>query len=395
MFLSAGLAALLRPGAGMSVLAGLCLSLAALARPTAALIALPLAVWAWREGGARRLAWMAAAAAPPALLHAMYAWKYWGSPFSPAQPVGAAGFAGNAARGFAGNVAQGLAGILVSPSRGLFVFSPIFLFALPAAVAAFRRANRDDPRAPLMRALVVGTVLTLAVYSRWRIWWGGYSFGYRLLSELALPLTVLLAWDWPRIRDSRLARPLFAVAFALSFFVHALGAYQYPTSFDTDAEADPIRLWDPFDTELTLRARRILGQFRDRSDERLAPRLRTPSPPDPSWWRGPARDDSIPRELASPREGDVVRGTLRVAGWARPSAEDAGEVLVSINPGDRRLAAPRVPRPGEAAATPGGFELRLPAPERLEAASVLVEVRDARGRAARLGPVRILWGPPR
>jgi hypothetical protein len=379
MFLAAGLLALLRRTARADAAAGLLLCLAVLTRPTAILLALPLVAWAVRPE-ARRLLAIAAGAAPPALLHAAYAWSYWGSPFSLAQPVGAAGFAGDPL--------QGLAGILVSPARGLFVFSPVFLFAIPASVRAFRRS--DDSRSPLMRALVVGSILTVAVYSCWRVWWGGYSFGYRLLAELALPLTILVAWDWPRIRASRLALPLFAIAATLSFFVHALGAYEYPNAFDASVTADPARLWDPLETELTLRVERIFGPLVPAADARLAPWLRPAPRPEPRWWRGETRDDAMPRGLDAPRDGQIVRGTLRVAGWARPADGSAGEVLVSLEPGGRRAAATRVPAPES-----GEFEAEFPPPARLEAASVLVEVRDARGRAARLGPVDLLWGPAR
>jgi hypothetical protein len=249
-----------------------------------------------------------------------------------------------------------------------------------------------------MRALVAGAVLTIALYASWRVWWGGYSFGYRLLSEVALPLVVLVAWDWPRIRASRIGMPLFAVAAALSIFVHALGAYQYPNKFDASVAADPVRLWDPIDTELTLRVRRILGPLEDRADARLVPWLRDAPVPDERWWSGETRDDAMPHALDTPHDREIVRGPLRVTGWARPSASDPGEVLVSVDPGDRRLIAPRVPRPD---LDPGpdsrsfGFEVELAPRPRLEAATVLVEIRDAHGRVGRLGPVRVLWGPAR
>jgi hypothetical protein len=393
LFLAAGLYALLRRTPGADLAAGALLCLAILTRPTTVLIAAPLIVWAaW--GARRRLVAIAGGALPLTLLHAAYAWRYRGSPFAVAQPVGMANFRGDAL--------TGLAGILVSPARGLFVFSPVFLFAIPAAVRAFGRNGRDDASSSvsLMRALAIGAILTIALYSRWGIWWGGYSFGYRLLTELALPLTVLVAWDWPRIAASRIALPLFAACFALSVAVHALGAYQYPSAFDIAVESDPKVLWDPFDTELTQRARRVFGPLRDPSDSRLAPWLRAQPAPDARWWTGETRDDAMPRALESPRDGDIVRGPLRVAGWAKPSSGDAGEVLVSLNPGGRRASPERLPRPDLAARVPGdasraGFEASFAPPARLEAATVLVEVRDARGRTAKMGPVRVLRGSAR
>jgi hypothetical protein len=324
------------------------------------------------------------------MLHAAYAWRYWGSPFSLAQPVGV----GN----FTGDPVQGLAGLLVSPSRGLFVFSPVFLFAIPAAVNCFRRGG--DERAPLLRALTLGTVLTIAAYSFWHSWWGGHSFGYRLLTELALPLTILVACDWRRIGSSRAARWLLGAAIAASVLVHALGAFQYPTAFNADVDREPLMLWNISDTELALRARRVFGPIPSRDDAGLAPWLR-PAPPPPSKVveRGDRRRDPAARArlAAGPSDRAGPSGRHRLG---EASFDDPGEVLISINPGERRMIADRFPRPDVAAAaaslgdaSTAGFGKRLPPPARLESASVLVEVRDRHGNVARMGPVQFLWGP--
>lgn len=390
MFLSAGLYALLRDDARTDLAAGGLLCLAVLTRSTSALLVAPLVVWAARAAP-RRLFALAAGAAVPALLHAAYAWRYWGSPFSLAQPVTAAGFTGNAQ--------EGLSGLLVSPSRGLFVFSPVFLFAIPAAVRAFRRSA--GPHAPLVRALVVGTLLTVGLYSRWSNWWGGHSFGYRLLAELALPLTILIAWDWDRIRTSRPACALFVVTAAISVVVHGLGSAEYPSRFNDDIDREPERLWDVRDSELAMCARKALHLRVPAAEDALAPWLRPVAAPSAAWWSFERDAPDILAALDAPA-GGIVRGPLAVLGWAQPSPGDAGEVLVSLAPGDRRFRPARFPRPDVAAMFPhlgdaseAGFGLRLEPPARLEARTVLLEVRDRAGRVTRRGPVSLLWGPAR
>ena len=104
LFLAASLHALLRTTQSSDAAAGALLCLAILTRSTNVLLAVPLVAWA-AVPSPRRLVALAAGAAPPALLHAAYAWHYWGSPLSLAQPVGP--------QGFTGDMAQGLAGILV------------------------------------------------------------------------------------------------------------------------------------------------------------------------------------------------------------------------------------------------------------------------------------------
>jgi len=79
----------------------------------------------------------------PALFHFWYANAYWGSPFSIAQKV--------PREDFNGHFWEGLAGILVSPSRGLFVFSPIFLFAIPAGCRLSAGSFGPRSASPLSR----------------------------------------------------------------------------------------------------------------------------------------------------------------------------------------------------------------------------------------------------
>ena len=98
----------------------------------------------------------------------------------------------------------GLAGILFSPGRGLLIYTPVALFALCALWPGARAARHKY--APLFAACFVFIVLDLIVIAKWRVWWGGYCWGPRLLTELAPPLIVLMA-HWHRCTRSALAAP--------------------------------------------------------------------------------------------------------------------------------------------------------------------------------------------
>ncbi|MDQ1444579.1 MAG: hypothetical protein QOI20_1043, partial [Acidimicrobiaceae bacterium] len=76
---------------------------------------------------------------------------------------------------------EALAGNLVSPARGLFVFSPVFL------LVAWRRKRLN----PLEWAAAGTVLLHLVLISRFQHWWGGYSYGPRLFSDV-VPLLVFL-----------------------------------------------------------------------------------------------------------------------------------------------------------------------------------------------------------
>jgi hypothetical protein len=394
LFLSAGLYLLVRGGPAATAVSGLALALGVAARPTNVALFLPLAAYVGIRDR-RRLPSFVGFATIPMVLQALYSWRYWGSPLSLAQPVAAANFAGNPF--------QGLAGLLVSPSRGLFVFTPVFLFAIPAASAAFRRTL--DPRTLLERCLAVGALGILLVHSFWTMWWGGHSFGYRLILELALPLTVLIACDWPRIRARRTVRWLFGAAVAVSVLVQTLGAFVYPSRFNLRVDQEPGTLWDARNSELVLSTEKLLRALgwpvTLGSDTAVGPAAVT-RPPRPRWWTAVDDDPSIPCALDLPQPDTIVRGPLTVLGWAKPSEGDAGEVWVALQHGGPGRRAERFARADVAAAMPrqgsmerAGFVARFDPPAHLQEVTVLVEVRSAQGRVRRLGPRTLLWGPER
>ncbi len=229
-----------------AAIAALSLGLTIGIRPTNILIAAPLVFWEMRRRPRGRAAFVILFALPVVLV-AAHAAASWGNPFTLARNVVPAGFSGSSP--------GGLAGLLLSPARGLFVFSPFLIFAIPAGVAAWRRSG-----SLFERCLTVAAVLTLAAFSRWRIWWGGHSFGYRILIEIVPLLMLLIAAAWPKIAGRRWTAALFTVLAAASIFVQFLGARFYPSGFNDDIDREPERLWQIRDSEIPRLAARLLGR---------------------------------------------------------------------------------------------------------------------------------------
>lgn len=117
----------------------------------------------------------------------------------------------------------GLLGILASPGRGLFAFSP---FLLAGLLGWGSRRLRHDPLFLLASAWAA---LHVAVVARHGDWWGGWSYGPRLLSD-SLPAWFLLvvlsaAWLAQRLRTPlprRAAAALGAAAVLFSVGVHSV-----------------------------------------------------------------------------------------------------------------------------------------------------------------------------
>jgi len=144
-----------------------------------------------------------------------------------------------------GSIWPGLSGLFLSPGRGLLIYTPVALFAvcafLPETAGARRRHNL------LVVTAVSFIVLESLVLSRSTIWWGGYCWGPRLLSELMPPLIILMA-----IGVSAINRPwprrAFAVLALYSVLIQAIGVFFYPNGhwdgLPQGVDAAHGRLWN-------------------------------------------------------------------------------------------------------------------------------------------------------
>jgi hypothetical protein len=224
-FLAGDTLALVRAGGrGWSwTLSGLAFAAAAACRPPSALFG--MAVGAWLVVRDRRaLVAFAAGALPVLATVAGFALHFSGSPFQYAQ-MGH----GDVALAKTGSSAlwQGrpwvtLPGLLLSPSRGLLVFCPFLLLAVPGGARAWRL-----PGFVALRPLSIAVVAVLAVESFWFDWWGGWSYGPRRLADLTPALTVLAAPAVPWALDTLGRRVALALLVAWSTALQVLGAVAY------------------------------------------------------------------------------------------------------------------------------------------------------------------------
>ena len=127
----------------------------------------------------------------------------------------------------------GVAGNLVSPGRGIFVFSPFLLALLAGCVAYWRSLWRR----PMVWLCLVWFGLHVLLVARAASWWGGWSFGPRLLTDLWPGLVVLTALWWAAVAgdDRDRHRRLWGMAY-LGLAVPAIltnalvGLYSQPAS---------------------------------------------------------------------------------------------------------------------------------------------------------------------
>jgi hypothetical protein len=145
---------------------------------------------------------------------------------------------------------EALAGVLVSPSRGLFVFSPILLlsFAGVAIKAAARRLT-------LLDLSIAGCVVLhwIAISTTNGLWWGGASYGPRLFTDLMPHMIYLLLPVVGWLAAARGVRRTAAIASVaalagVSVAMHAQGALNPAAlawnAFPEPIDYNPVRVWD-------------------------------------------------------------------------------------------------------------------------------------------------------
>jgi hypothetical protein len=154
---------------------------------------------------------------------------------------------------------SGLAGLLASPSRGLLVYQPWVVLALPGLVLWWR-ANKQGayaPRSPRGWAgfCVAAIVLHLALVANWRIWWGGHCWGSRLLAE-TVPLLMLLALPAIAALTARgSGRLLLLVLAIVSFLPHAPVVYGRALEWNRGCDGRPEVLWSWREAPFVFRLR--------------------------------------------------------------------------------------------------------------------------------------------
>lgn len=125
-----------------------------------------------------------------------------------------------------------LYGNLLSPSRGVFVFQPYFLLILPALFMVRQKIKQQ----PLVLFCLSWFVLQVLISSRAVAWWGGHSYGSRILTDGLVGLYLLLVVLWHQlaptlsINRQRTVGWLFVIIGGWAIFVHSFqGLYNKNT----------------------------------------------------------------------------------------------------------------------------------------------------------------------
>lgn len=246
LLLALALTLLVPPGRGTVAAAGAGLALggAFLCRPTALLPAAALGLWLLPVARRRLLppflATFAVSVGAVVVLHvALYG-----------NVLGGYGLMNLSAGRWGKTLGEGLLGVLVSPSRGAFVWFP-YLLAVPLGLGAVRR---DSDLKALSGVALLSVLANLGLAAGYDKWWGGYSFGPRLTTEVAPFLALLTLPLWLGLRRlPAFGRAATLLLVAAAAGTQVLGAYSRPAiqwNGTVSVDRSGTSLWSVRDSQI-------------------------------------------------------------------------------------------------------------------------------------------------
>jgi hypothetical protein len=230
--------------------AGFPAAFAVVCRPTDALLVAPMGLYVLIHQ-TRQFPRFLLCGIPPILFQLVYNNHYFGNPFRTQFEVAQEDF-------WSTPVFQGLTNILFSPSRGLFIYSPVLIFAIIGMILSWKKSGTL-----LLRYLSVGVVANILLYSKFFYWWGGYTYGPRLLADITPVLCLFLIET-----KSLLTKSVFKIAFLIlavfSIAAHSIGGYADHMQWNADLQINshPEVGWYWSDNQLVNPPKRVWNSIK-------------------------------------------------------------------------------------------------------------------------------------
>ncbi|MBT6401565.1 hypothetical protein HN803_01565 [candidate division WWE3 bacterium] len=172
------------------------------------------------------------------------------------------GYAGQWFMGWQSKFPEGFLGMWLSPSKGILIYSPVLIFALIGLWLALRRKQWKVN----LNYVVFGSIVLIhtLIYSIWKHWYGGWSFGYRMASDV-IPFMIILMVPYIKSSLYEKSRKIFLALFIFSVAVQLYGIAFFDgiwhAAYDNGFR-DTKWLWSIKDSELAFNIRRVLVKLR-------------------------------------------------------------------------------------------------------------------------------------
>jgi len=150
---------------------------------------------------------------------------------------------------------EGFFGLLLNPSRGLFIFSPIFFFSFFFLFSLFK-TNKKTKLEILYFYLFLSIISLILFFAKYFQWYGGWTYGYRMILDLVPILCILLIPSLKIMMRKSFLKKLFFLFVAISFLIQILGILSYDNSWNAGADYNcnidicPERVWSLKDSQI-------------------------------------------------------------------------------------------------------------------------------------------------
>jgi hypothetical protein len=180
------------------------------------------------------------------------------------------GYASQLGNSWLGNFPESFIGIWVSPSKGLLIYSPIFIITL---IGIWKGYRKDSLVTISFWIILIHTL----VLSKWKHWYGGYGYGYRMISDI-IPFFIIPIWYLLENYYEKVKKGVF-LTFSVSFIIQISGLVFFDSiwhnAYDTGFK-NTSWLWSIKDSEAAFNARRVMVKLNllDRACEKCLPQNR-------------------------------------------------------------------------------------------------------------------------
>lgn len=146
-------------------------------------------------------------------------------------------------------------GLWVSPSKGVLIVSPILVFIF-YGIYKYVKGWKNNP---FEIAIILIILFHSIALGKWYAWYGGYAWGYRMMTEI-IPYMVLLLI--PFITSKYFVKKPFNIIFwtffVFSIFTQLLGILMFDGNWHTLYDGKPGWLWSIKNSQMVFAIKRIL-----------------------------------------------------------------------------------------------------------------------------------------
>lgn len=135
---------------------------------------------------------------------------------------------------FNGNVVEGIIGLLASPTHGILFVSPPLLLFIPFLYKIYRKKvdiSNLKNFITLEKYLGYALIVHIILISSWWCWYGGDSFGYRMLTEY-LPIISIFAYQITS-RFNRIIKGIIIIFMIYSIYANMNSVISYISRCET------------------------------------------------------------------------------------------------------------------------------------------------------------------